>query len=110
MIKNLKIKKHTPNNCALSEIEENEFQQLVAEIAVLGFANSAQVSQYIVNNKLGNKYQNISGILEMKKSGEIWDFKGGFPPKIYARLCQKLKLMNNNSTARPRKFTYFKDI
>lgn len=58
-------------------IEENEFQQLVNEMQPLGFINSSQVSNYIVRKKLGLKYQNISGILEMTKDGTSWDFKGG---------------------------------
>ena len=92
------------------EIEEAEFKALVNEILPLNFSRSAQVSNYIVENKLGYKYQNISGVLEMTSNGTSWNFKGGFPPKIYARLCQELGLGNQGSSAKPTNFTPFKNI
>lgn len=91
-------------------LKEDEFQQLINEIKPLGFSTSSQVSNYIVINKLGVKYQNISGILEMTKDGTSWNFRGGFPPKIYARLCNELGLGNNGSCAQAGKFTSFKDV
>ena len=90
-------------------IKEDEFQQLVNEMQPLGFTNSSQVSNYIVKNELGFKYQNISGILEMTKDGTSWDFKGGFPTRIYARLCDELGLGNSGSRAQAGKFTSFKE-
>ncbi len=95
---------------AKEEIEEEEFEQLVSEMAPLGFTESAQVSAYIVRNKLGYKYKNISGILEMELGGNTWNFKGGFPPKIYARLCQELGLSNRATQAKPGKFESFKEL
>ena len=92
------------------EIEETEFKALVNEILPFNFSRSAQVSNYIVENKLGYKYQNISGVLEMTSNGTSWNFKGGFPPKIYARLCQELGLGNQGSSAKPTNFTPFKNI
>jgi hypothetical protein len=103
------IKKLTSQNSNLTKIEQDEFRSLVAEVTAQGFTNSGQVSQYIVRNKLGDKYQDISGFLEMKKGGDVWDFKGGFPPRIFARLCHELNLSNNGSVARPGKFKSFKD-
>jgi cold shock CspA family protein len=90
--------------------EEHEFCQLVAEMAVLGLTRSSQVSAYIVRHRLGYKYRHISGILQMELDGRVWSFDGGFPPKIYARLCQELGLGNNGSRALPREFTPYKDI
>ena len=91
-------------------VEEKEFEQLVSEMAPLGFTESAQVSAYIVRNKLGYKYKNISGILEMELNGNTWNFKGGFPPRIYARLCQELGLGNRETQAKPGKFESFKEL
>ncbi|MGO4746514.1 hypothetical protein [Serratia quinivorans] len=96
-------------NDDIKNIEENEFRQLVTEVAAQGLIASGQVSKYIVRNQLGYKYENISGILEMKKAGDVWGFKGVFPKKIYARLCQELNLKDNGSTAKLGKFTSFKD-
>jgi hypothetical protein len=90
--------------------EEEEFRQLVAELSVLGFTHSNQVSKYIVTHELGCKYKHISGHLDMKYGGDAWNFKGGFPPRIYAKLCNELGLGNQGSRARPGLFIPFKDI
>lgn len=92
------------------EIEKKEFELLVAEMKPLGITHSNQVSWYIVNNRLGYKYKNISGILTMEQNGTSWNFKGGFPPMIYARLCEELGLSNQGTRAKPVDFTPFKDL
>lgn len=84
------------------ETEEEEFERLIREIAPLGLTTSAQVSAYIMKNKLGYKYKSISGILEMELNGRTWKFDGAFPPKIYARLCSELGLDNQNSLGKVR--------
>lgn len=91
-------------------LNEQEFNELVTELSALGFTHSSDVSEYIVKNNLGAKYKNISGVLQMKKGGDEWSFDGGFPPDIYARLCQKLKLKNKGSQARSGEFTPYKNI
>lgn len=95
---------------AQRKLEENEFQSLVAEMTKLGFTHSSQVSNYIVSNRLGYKYKNISGVLQMELNGTTWNFKGGFPPKIYARLCDELDLSNNGTRARAISFESFGNI
>lgn len=95
---------------AKEQIEEDEFQNLVAEIMKFGFTHSSQVSNYIVSNRLGFKYKNISGILQMELDGTTWNFKGGFPPKIYARLCEELGLSNHGTRARAVAFESFGNI
>lgn len=101
--------KATEERKAQQELEEREFAQLVAEMKPLGFRESRDVSLYIVHNRLGLKYQNISGIVRMMQSGDTWDFKGGFPPKIYARLCEELDLGNRGTRAHAIGFTPFRD-
>jgi cold shock CspA family protein len=99
------------NQQAAQEIaEKEEFRQLVAEMSALGFTHSKQVSAYIVRHRLGYKYQHISGILQMEMEGNVWNFNGGFPPKVYARLCEELKLGNQGSRAKPVAFTSYRDI
>lgn len=95
---------------AQQDLEEREFAQLVAEMKPLGFSESRDVSRYIVRNRLGLKYQNISGIVRMMQSDDMWDFKGGFPPKIYARLCEALDIGNQGTRAQAVGFTPFKDL
>ena len=92
------------------QIEENEFNQLVDETRSRNFSRSKELSKYIVDNKLGFKYKNISGILEMEGPEGRWKFKGGFPPKMYARLCRELGLGNEGTEAKPRDFTPYKDL
>lgn len=105
-----KLKASSDERAHQQRTEEEEFLQLVAELSALGFTHSNQVSRHIVANKLGHKYRHISGILQMESQGNVWDFNGGFPPKIYARLCEELGLGNQGSRAVPRKFTPYKDI
>lgn len=92
------------------DAREREFQALVAEMKPLGFTKSAEVSRYIIQHRLGNKYQHISGVLTMEQDGDQWDFQGGFPPKVYARLCDELGLGNQGSAARPVDFVPFSDL
>lgn len=95
---------------AQEQLEESEFQNLVAEMTQFSFTHSSQVSNYIVSNRLGYKYKNISGILQMELDGTTWNFKGGFPPKIYARLCDELGLSNKGTRARAVAFESFGNI
>lgn len=94
----------------LSYVEQKEFNALVAEISACGFSRTAEVSEYIRRNQLGQKYQHISGILTMSSRGEQWRFVGGFPPHIYARLCEKLGLSNNGSYAKVVGFQSFQSV
>lgn len=91
-IENAKLDRLEKEERAQQEIESYEFEQLIAEITPLGFTHSSQVSSYIMGTKLGYKYKNISGIIEMELEGRTWQFKGGFPPKIYAQICSELDL------------------
>lgn len=92
------------------KIEEAEFELLVAEMKPKDFTMSHQVSNYIIRHRLGDKYQNISGVLEMMNGSSSWKFNGGFPPKIYARLCERLYLSNKGTDSKVTGFTSFKDL
>ncbi len=109
-LKDAKHEKLIQEQKAQLEIEGKEFRQLVAEIAPLGFTLSRQVSKYIIANRLGNKYRNISGVVEMAKDGDTWKFNGGFPPKIYAELCAELGLDNQGTRARAVGFQSFREL
>ena len=65
----------------------------------MAFSHSSQVSNYMVARSLGLKYRRISGVLQMELNGTVWDFKGGFLPNIYARLCDELDLSNAGTRA-----------
>jgi hypothetical protein len=105
-----KLKAISDQRANQQRVKDEEFRQLVAEMSVLGFTHSAQVSRYIVRNRLGRKYRYISGILEMELDGRVWDFNGGFPTDIYARLCEALGLEDQGSRAVPTKFTPYDEI
>jgi hypothetical protein len=92
------------------EQEQIEFRQLVEEVAAFNFSESKQVSQYIMKHRLGFKYRHISGILELERGEISWNYHGGFPPHIYARLCTELGLSNQASDARVKSFKSFNEI
>lgn len=46
----------------------------------------------------------------MERRGDEWLFDRGLPRDIYACLCRKLKLKNNDSLARPGEFTPYKNL
>lgn len=89
--------------------KEAEFDALVKEMRPLGFTQSAQVSEYIVKNKLCMKYKHLSGYLDMEHDGSQYVFVGGIEDKYYARLCCALGLGNKESGARVIGFTSFAD-
>ncbi|ADB37985.1 cold-shock protein [Spirosoma linguale] len=93
-----------------NKIRDEEFKLLVAEIKPKGFTMSWQVSNYIIKNRLGDKYKHISGILVMENESSTWKFNGGFPPDIYAKLCQEIGLGNKGTNSRVVGFTAFKDL
>lgn len=92
------------------QVEESEFEQLVADVSALGFTHTGQLSNYIMKNKLGYKYKNISGVLKMMRGGDTWDFEGGFPPAVYAQICKALGLDNKGTRARAIGFTSFDEL
>ena len=93
-----------------AQLEDAEFKALVEEVSAKGFTESRQVSNYIMANKLGRKYRNISGVLELERDGDAWRYHGGFPPHIYARLCEALELGQKPSDARVAGFKSFSDL
>ncbi|MEP2650892.1 MAG: hypothetical protein ABJH06_02770 [Paraglaciecola sp.] len=105
-----KERKRLKKKTLQKDIEEKEFENLVAEMKDLGITKSKHVSQYIMRNKLGYKYKNISGVVKMEQDGTVWDFKGGFPSTIYARLCRELGLGNQGTRTKVLSFKAFKDL
>lgn len=92
------------------KIVDEEFELLVAEMKPKCFIKSWQVSKYIVDNRLGDKYKHLSGILFMENRGSSWKFNGGILPDVYAQLCQRLELGNKETDSRVVGFTAFKDL
>ncbi len=109
-IEDTRAKKIMEEQRAQQEIEDNEFKKLIAEMSSLGFTHSQQVSLYIMRNRLGYKYKNISGVVKMQKEGNTWNFKGGFSTLIYAQICSELNLDNQGSRARVVGFNSFKKL
>jgi cold shock CspA family protein len=94
----------------LTKSEADELEQLLAQMRPKNFTYSNQLSTYIVNNRLGYKYQHISGILKMRNADKEWDFHGGFPPRIYKIICEELRLHNQGTYTEPGVFIPFKDV
>ena len=72
--------------------QKNEVNALIEECRDMGFRSSSEVSHYITKNKLGYKYQHISGYLTMSDGRGEWEFEGGIAPQFYAYICKKLEL------------------
>jgi hypothetical protein len=60
-------------------------------------------------HSLGFKYTKISGFVTMESAERQWEYEGGFPPRIYARLCDALNLDNYHSGARATQFESFEE-
>jgi|SRR5690554_2793398 len=85
-------KKHNLSTNRFSIAELEELYELVEEIKDQNFSHSGELSHYITKNRLGSKYKHIAGVVYMENDNSSWKFKGGFPPKIYAIVCQILGL------------------
>ena len=115
---NLSTQKYNPYRDLLEQSEilkatnpaEYEYQQLIEEVRGLGFENSGQLSNYIMNNKLGYKYKHISGIGTFSKDLDSWSFMGTISREYYARVCNELNLGSQNSGATLKDFKSFKDL
>jgi hypothetical protein len=95
---------------SLSPIEAEELCSLLTEMLQFRFTRSKQLSNHIVNHRLGHQYPNISGIVRMEQEGQEWDFPGGFSRRMYAIICTELGLGHEGTTAKPVGFTPFKDL
>lgn len=88
----------------MSEAEEREVNELVDLFRGMGFKRSAEISRYIRAHRLGNRFPNISGFLQLeKRDGDIvdtWEFEGGIKPRFYREVCRRLDLDNNGSQSR----------
>lgn len=98
------IKQNDLQHEDLSREEIQELYDLIQEIGKERFVLSSELSRHIVRHKLGFKYPNISGIVTMKNANSQWNFKGGFPPKIYRIVCEILGLRSKGTLSRVVKF------
>ncbi|WP_123777520.1 hypothetical protein [Vibrio rhodolitus] len=83
----------------LSIEEATEMEALLCQMRPMNFRTSKQLSNYIVQHKLGNKYPTISGIARMTNGYDEWNFDGGFPPEIYKIICRELQLSNQGTNS-----------
>ncbi len=94
----------------MDELQARELSALISEMTGKGFKYSKELSRYIIKNQLKQKYPNISGVVKMEKSGEQWDFSGGFPKRVYGIVCSELDLSDQGTTAKAVGFTSFKEM
>lgn len=74
----------------MNPIEQAEYDRLLQEVKAQHLRSPGELSQYIVRYKLGRKYPHISGLVKFKRGEKTWNFEGGFPRHIYAKLCEDL--------------------
>jgi len=91
----------------LNETEMKELELLISDMKRKRFTYSKELSNYIITNKLGHKYPNISGKLTFQKGRDEWDLDGAFPTEIFNIVKKELGLRTQNSGAIPTKFTPF---
>lgn len=95
---------------SLNDTYAKELHELIEEVIVLNFTKSKSLSRYITNNKLEDKYPNISGVVGMRNSRDTWNFEGGFHRNIYRIVCLELGLEDQGSTAKAITFTPYNDL
>ena len=95
---------------ALEILRADEFSALVQEVKSMNFTTSSELSNYIINRKLGIKYSNISGYVEMSSGDKSWVFQGGFAPEVYSNLCRELGLVNQGTRSDVVGFTPFSSV
>lgn len=98
-------KKHVYNSSI-----ERQLEDLVSFFKPMHFIKSSQLSDYITKHKLGRKYPDLSGDLEMTDGYETWTYKDGIHPKYYSELCNRLQLDNKHSGSWPIGFTSNKEL
>ena len=94
----------------LNDVHATELYSLISDLSSKGFTHSGSLSNYIKENRLGDDYPNISGIVKMKRDEDTWDFEGGFPSNIYRIVCIELNLQNKKSGAISTGFTSYKNL
>ncbi|MBS4155370.1 hypothetical protein [Cobetia sp. MC34] len=107
MIKNEYAELWLMHKYRLSELQSKELLSLILAVSEIGFKKSSDLSNYIVERKLGYEYPNIAGVVTMSSKGDTWSFPGGFPTNIYKAICLELGLSDQGSNARAIAFRSF---
>lgn len=89
---------------------ESQLEELVAFFKPMRFSKSSQLSNYIAENKLGYKYPDLSGYLELTNGDDTWELEGAIHPEYYAEVCYRLGLDNKNSRSRPSVFKSYREM
>lgn len=85
--------------------KEKETNRLIKEINAQGIKTPSEVSKYIREGNLRNRYSHIAGKLEMENDESHWTFYGGLSPETYARVCIELGYDKKSGNGKPKKFT-----
>lgn len=84
--------------------KEKETERLIKEIKAQGIKTPSDVSKYIREGNLRNRYSHIAGNLEMENDESRWTFHGGLSPETYARVCKELGYGKKSGNGKPKKF------
>lgn len=90
--------------------QKEQFTDLCHECFDKDFEKSVDVSRYIVDNKLGHKYDLIAGELILEKDHRQWVLNGGFSPMCYAKLCKVLGFVDQNTDSKAKSFESYRDL
>ena len=81
--------------------EASELSDLLNFFQAKNFTHSNQLSKYISNNNLSERFPILTGIGHFKSQNgdNEWDLENALPPKFYSIVCENLNLKNNESGA-----------
>lgn len=86
---------------------EAQLEELVLFFMPMHFSRSSQLSNYVAEHRLGWKYPDLSGYLELTNGDDTWELEGAIHPDYYAEVCYRLGLDNENSNSIPGLFESF---
>lgn len=89
------------------EEQKEQFKDLCRECRDKGFKKSSEVSRYIKDNKLGNKYDLIAGKITFDNGNVL---EGGIDPECYRRLCRALALPERQTYIKPEIFESYRKL
>lgn len=72
--------------------KEQEFSYLLEDIKKYNLQKISDISKFITDNNLSEKYGNISGLLKISQENETYYLTGGISPTYHKKLCQLLKI------------------
>lgn len=82
---------------------------VVERLRAAGISTNSELSRYIKDNRLGDEFPDIIGIVTMSDGRNQWEYDGGVSPQMYRVLCQELGFDKPKSDSRVETFESYAD-